>query len=71
MWADTYYIDLFKVSVNTSLMVTTNPQVNQTWVDSVPSLTSSSQVAQPTISQGEPETPEEGARGKFMYKEEV
>ena len=36
MWADTYYINPFKVSVAMSTPSTTNSQVNQTHVDSVP-----------------------------------
>ena len=35
MWADTYYINLFKVSVATSTPSTTDSQVNQTHVDPV------------------------------------
>ena len=36
MWADTYYIDPFKVSANVSTSSTTDSQVNQTQVDTVP-----------------------------------
>ena len=36
MWADTYYVYLFKVSVTMSMPLTTNSQANQTHVDSVP-----------------------------------
>ena len=43
MWADTYYINLFKVSVATSMPLTTNSQVNQTHVDSVPMASRSKQ----------------------------
>ena len=57
MWADTYYVDPFMVSVNVSLALTTNPQVNQTEVDLVPSSSSLNQATQPTSSQGEPGTP--------------
>ena len=35
MWADTYYMDPFKVSANTLTPLTTNSQVNQTKVDTV------------------------------------
>ena len=36
MWADTYYIDPFKVSANASTSLTADSQVNQTQVDTVP-----------------------------------
>ena len=36
MWADTYYVDPFKVGVNTSTSLTADSQVNQTQVDTVP-----------------------------------
>ena len=35
-WADTYYVDPFKVGIDTSTSLTTNSQVNQTQVDTVP-----------------------------------
>ena len=43
MWADTYYINLFKVSVATSTQLTADSQVNQTQVDSVPTASRSEQ----------------------------
>ena len=36
MWADAYYVNLFKVSVTMSTPLTADSQVNQTHVDSVP-----------------------------------
>ena len=36
MWADTYYVHPFKVSADASTSSTTNSQVNQTQVDTVP-----------------------------------
>ena len=36
MWADTYYIDPFKVSADMLTLSTTNSQVNQAQVDTVP-----------------------------------
>ena len=36
MWADTYYVNLFKVSVAMLTPSTADPQVNQTHVDPVP-----------------------------------
>ena len=36
MWADTYYIDPFKVSADTLTSLTADSQVNQTQVDTVP-----------------------------------
>ena len=43
MWADTYYINPFKVSVTASMPLTANSQVNQTHVDSVPMTSRSEQ----------------------------
>ena len=43
MWADTYYINPFKVSVTALMPLTTNSQVNQTHVDSVPMTSRSEQ----------------------------
>ena len=43
IWADTYYINLFKVSIATSMQSTANSQVNQTPVDSVPTASRSEQ----------------------------
>ena len=43
MWADTYYINLFKVSVTTSMLSTADSQVNQTYVDLVPTTSRSEQ----------------------------
>ena len=51
MWADTYYVDPFKVGINASMQSTTNSQINQTQVDSVP-----------TGSRSEQEPPVEGAQ---------
>ena len=41
MWADTYYIDPFKVSADASTSSTANSQVNQTQVDTVPTTSGS------------------------------
>ena len=43
MWADTYYVNPFKVNVATSTPSTTNSQVNQTHVGSVPMTSRSEQ----------------------------
>ena len=43
MWADTYYINLFKVSVTALMQLTADSQVNQTQVDSVPTASRSEQ----------------------------
>ena len=43
MWADTYYINPFKVSVTMLMPSTANSQVNQTHVDSVPMTSRSEQ----------------------------
>ena len=43
MWADTYYINLFKVSVATLMPLTADSQVNQTHVDPVPTASRSEQ----------------------------
>ena len=43
MWADTYYINLFKVSVAMLTLSTADSQVNQTHVDSVPMASRSEQ----------------------------
>ena len=43
MWADAFYIYLFKVSVATLMPSTANSQVNQTHVDSVPTTSRSEQ----------------------------
>ena len=43
MWADTYYVNPFKVSVTELMPSTANSQVNQTHVDSVPTTTRSEQ----------------------------
>ena len=51
MWADTYYIDPFKVSADMLTSLTANSQVNQTQVDTVP-----------TIPGSEHEPPVEGAQ---------
>ena len=36
MWADTYYVNLFKVGIDASTQSTVDSQVNQTQVDTVP-----------------------------------
>ena len=51
MWADTYYVDQFKVGINVLTSLTTNSQVYQTQVDTVP-----------TTSRSEQEPPVEGAQ---------
>ena len=51
MWADTYYVDPFKVGIDTSTSLTADSQVNQTQVDTVP-----------TTSRSEQEPPVEGAQ---------
>ena len=43
MWADTYYINPFKVSVAASMLSMANSQVNQTHVDPVPTASRSEQ----------------------------
>ena len=53
MWADTYYIKPFKVSVPALMPSTTDSQVNQTHVDSVP-----------MASRSEQQPPVVGATGK-------
>ena len=51
MWADTYYVDPFKVSANALASLTANSQANQTQVDTLP-----------TIPGNEQEPPVEGAQ---------
>ena len=43
MWAGTYYVDTFKVGINASTSLTTDSQVNQTQVDTVPTTLGSKQ----------------------------
>ena len=43
MWADTYYVNPFKVSVTMFMQSTADSQVNQTQVDSVPTASRSEQ----------------------------
>ena len=43
MWADTYYVDPFKVGIDVLTLLTANPQVNQTQVDTVPTTLRSKQ----------------------------
>ena len=43
MWADTYYVDPFKVGINTLTSLTTDSQVNQTHIDTVPTILGSEQ----------------------------
>ena len=43
MWADTYYINPFKVSVTVLMQLAADSQVNQTQVDSVPTVSRSEQ----------------------------
>ena len=38
MWADTYYVDPFKVSADALTLSTTDSQVNQTQIDTVPTM---------------------------------
>ena len=57
MWADAYYVDPFKVGINTSTPLTTNSQINQAQVDSVP-----------TSSRSEQEPPVEGAQVSSLTK---
>ena len=47
IWADTYYINPFKVSVTTSTPLPANSQINQTHIDSVPTTSRSEQ--QPSV----------------------
>ena len=49
MWADTYYVNPFKVRVSTSMPSTADSQVNQTHVDSVPMTSRSEQ--QPPVAE--------------------
>ena len=51
MWADTYYVNLFKVGTDASMQLTIDSQVNQTQVDTVP-----------TTSRSEHEPPVAGAQ---------
>ena len=62
MWADTYYVDPFKVGIDASTQSTTDPQVNQTQVESVPTSPSSSKATTPTNSRCGPVPPAEGAK---------
>ena len=43
MWADTYYVDPFKVGINALTSLTAKSQVNQTQVDTVPTTLRSEQ----------------------------
>ena len=60
MWADTYYVDPFKVGINVSTSSTTDPQVNQTQVETVPM--SSGKATNPTNSRCGQVPPAEGAK---------
>ena len=51
MWADTYYVDPFKVGIDVLTQSTTNSQINQAQV-----------VPVPTTSRSEQEPPVEGAQ---------
>ena len=51
VWADTYYVNLFKVGADVSTQLTIDSQVNQTQVDTVP-----------TTSKSEHEPPMAGAQ---------
>ena len=62
MWAEYYYVDPFKVSIDTLTPLTANPQVNQAQVESVPTLSSSSKATKPTNSRCGPVPPAEGAQ---------
>ena len=57
MWANTYYVDPFKVGINASTQLTTDSQINQTQVDSVP-----------IGSRSEQEPPVEGAQVSSQTK---
>ena len=48
MWADTYYVNLFKVGTDASMQLTVDSQVNQTQVDTVPT-TSRSEHKPPVV----------------------
>ena len=60
MWADTFYVDPFKVGINTSTSLTANPQVNQTQVETVPM--SSGKETSPTNPRCGQVPPAEGAK---------
>ena len=62
IWADTYYVDPFKVGINALTQLTTDPQVNQTQVESIPTLSSSSKAKKSTSSRCGPEPPAEEPR---------
>ena len=62
MWADTYYVDLSKVSLDALTMLTANLQVNQTQVDPVPNSASSSKSTRTPNSLNGPGPPVEGAK---------
>ena len=69
MWADSYYVDPFKVSINVSTLMTTKPQVNQTQVQLTP-ISSSIKSTEPTKSRSEPAPPAEGAKVSSHTKAE-
>ena len=54
MWADTYYVDPFKVGINASTSSTANSQVNQTQVDTVPTTLGSEQEPPVEVAQVSP-----------------
>ena len=61
MWADTFYVDPFKVGIDVLTQSTADPQVNQTQVEAVP--TSSGKATNPTSSRCGQVPPVEGAKG--------
>ena len=60
MWADTFYVDPFKVGIDALIQLTADPQVNQTQEETVP--TSSGKATNPTNSRGGQMSPTEGAQ---------
>ena len=60
MWADTFYVDPFKVGIDTLTQSTANPQVNQTQIDTVH--TSSGKATSPTNPRCGQVPPAEGAK---------
>ena len=60
MWADTFYVDPFKVGIDTLMQSTADPQVNQTQVVTIP--TSSSKTTNPINSRCGQVPPAEGVK---------
>ena len=70
MWADTYYVDPFKVSINAlTPMTATEAQVNQTQVGMTP-ISNSSKSTEPTKPRSAPAPPAEGAKVSSHAKTE-